>query len=119
MRLSIKSKQVLGVTTIVGLATIAVSLASLERLGRVTLDTAYAQAQLFSDAIFQRAQTVVRAGRDPVVALGSDEGLRSLLESSLIARQLAYVAIVDVSGVAIAHSDNSLVGLQVMNRDDA
>jgi signal transduction histidine kinase len=119
MRLSIKTKQVLGVTSIVALAVVVLSAFYLGSLARVRLEESEARGELLADAIFHRAQAVVRSGEDPATAIGSDEGLHSILESSLYAKQLTYAAIVDTNGVAIAHSDTALVGDTMPTYDDA
>ncbi|HUK34372.1 MAG TPA: ATP-binding protein, partial [Vicinamibacterales bacterium] len=85
---------------------------------QVRVDESQAYSDLLKGLILHRAQEVVRSVEDPVAALGSDEGLHSILEASLLARQLAYAAIVDTHDVVIAHSDGSLVG-QPMPEFDA
>src|SRR3954453_1705963 len=103
MRLSIKTKQVAGVTVIVSLAVVVLSAYYLSSLARVRLEESQAHGELLADAIFHRAQAVVRrGGEDSVAALGADEGLLSILEASVFARQLTYAAIVDREGKAIA-----------------
>ena len=119
MRLSIKAKQVAGVTSIVGLAVVVLSAYYLTSLARVRLEESQSRGELLANAVFHRAQAVVRSGEDPVTALGSDDGLQSILESSIYARQLTYAAIVDTDGKAIAHSDTSLVGQPMASYDDA
>ena len=92
----------------------------LSELARVRLEESRALGTLLSDAIFHRAQAVVRGGgEDSVAALGADEGLHSILEASVYAKQLAYAAIVDTDGKAIAHSDASLVGQTMTVYDDS
>src|SRR3954462_4958912 len=119
MRLSIKAKQVAGVTSIVGLAVVVLSAYYLVSLARVRWEESQARAELLADTVFHRAQEVVRSGEDPATALGSDEGLHSILEASAFAKQLTYAALVDTNGIAIAHSDNSLAGLPMQQYDDA
>src|SRR5438067_662885 len=118
MRLSIKAKQVAGVTFIVGLAAVVLSAYYLSSLARVRLEESEARGELLANAVFHRAQAVVRGGEDPATALGSDEGLHSILESSVYAKQLTYAAIVDTQGKAIAHSDSSLTGQTMPSYDD-
>jgi signal transduction histidine kinase len=113
MRLGIKGKQVLGVTSIVGLVVVLLSLLYLAGLARVSLDESRARAELVVNAIFHRARDV--AGVSPE-ALGSyealrrDPGLRSILESSLYSKNVTFAAIVDVNGVAVAHTDPAREG---------
>jgi signal transduction histidine kinase len=113
MRLSIKAKQVAGVTTIVGLAVVVLSGVYLSSLARVLLEESRGRGDLLAGAIYQRARTVVdenAEGRDPEEALRTDSGLRTILESSAYDKRVTYAAIVDVEDVAIAHSDPESVG---------
>src|SRR3989441_9367141 len=103
MRLGIKGKQVLGVTSIVGTVVVVLSLLQLSRLARVSLDESRARAQLLSNTIYHRAREVVNPG-DFAKALRDDPGLRSILEASLYDDNVTYAAIVDTSGLVIAPS---------------
>src|SRR5262252_2629352 len=105
MRLGIKGKQVLGVTTIVGTIVVVLSVMYLARLAEVHLDESRARAEFVAKQIFQRAHTVVGASADPYVALRNDSGLRSILESSLYAPDVTFAAIVDSQGIVVAHTD--------------
>ena len=110
MRVSIKAKQVAGVTTIVALAVAVLSGVYLGSLARILLEESEARGNLLAHAIYQRAHEVVESaeGRDPVEALRTDSGLRSILEASAYDKRVTYAAIVDVTGAAIAHSDADL-----------
>jgi signal transduction histidine kinase len=111
MRLGIKGKQVLGVTSIVGAVVVLLSLYFLSRLASVSLEESRARAVLVENAIYQRARDVV-ADRDPQ-AVKADPGLRSILESSLYSNNVTFAAIVDVNGFAIAHNNRMLEGTQM------
>jgi signal transduction histidine kinase len=110
MRLGIKGKQVLGVTSIVGTVVVVLSVLQLARLASVSLDESSARADLLAKAIYHRAQQVVVGGAEPLAALRVDPGLRSILESSLYSKNVMYAALVDVNGIAVAHADRSLEG---------
>jgi signal transduction histidine kinase len=110
VRLGIKAKQVVGVTSIVGVIVVALSLTHLAGLARVSLDESHARAALLQNAIFHRARQVVAEAANPHQALKDDPGLRSILESSLYSNNVTFAAIVDVRGIAIAHADPSLEG---------
>src|SRR6516162_9513432 len=110
MRLGIKGKQVFGVTSLVGVVVVILSLLHLARLARVSLEESKARAELLSKAVFQRAREVVTPGSDPYEALRSDPGFRSLLESALYSRNVTFAAIVDTHNVAIAHDDPTFEG---------
>jgi signal transduction histidine kinase len=102
MHLGIKAKQVLGVTTIVGLAVVGVSALYLSSLARISLEESRERGMLLVYAIYQRAREVVPGREDPRAALREDPGLRSILESSLYSKGVTYAAIVDVDGMVIA-----------------
>jgi signal transduction histidine kinase len=110
MRLGIKGKQVLGVTTIVGALVVVLSLMHLTRLASVSLDESRARAELLASAIFHRAREVVASGADPYRALAADPGLRSILESSLYSKNVTFAAIVDAQGNVLAHADPTREG---------
>src|SRR5439155_23231604 len=118
MRLGIKGKQVLGVTTIVGVVVVVLSVIHLARLAQVKLDESKARAELLANAVFHRAYAVVGERTDPYVALHSDAGLRSILESSLYSPSVTFAAIVDAQGVAVAHTDPALEGNHLPRADD-
>src|SRR5438128_8945576 len=98
MRLGIKGKQVLGVTTIVGAVVVVLSVLHLSGLASVSLDESRARAELLASAIFQRAHEVVVPRTDPYAALRADRGLRSILESSVYSKNVTYAAVVNVQG---------------------
>jgi len=102
MRLGIKGKQVLGVTSIVGVVVVILSVIHLSQLASVGLEESRARAQLLANAIFHRAREVVSEGDDPYHALRADAGLRAILESSLYSKNVTSAAIVDVKGLAVA-----------------
>jgi PAS domain S-box-containing protein len=117
MRLGIKGKQVLGVTSLVGVVVVVLSVLHLSTLARVSLEESRARAELLANAIFHRAREVVDDG-DLARALREDSGLRSILESSLYSKNLIFAAIADVHDTAIVHADRSLHGQKLAEGDD-
>jgi signal transduction histidine kinase len=109
MRLGIKGKQVLGVTSIVGAVVVLLSLYFLSRLASVSLEESRARAVMLEKAIYQRARDVVSLDGDRL-AVRADPGLRSILESSLYSDNVTFAAIVDAHGIAVAHVDSALEG---------
>lgn len=104
MRIGIKGKQVLGVTLIVGVVVVALSVIHLARLASVSLAETQARAELVANAIYHRAREVVAEGvADPRAALRDDPGLRSILESSLYSNNVTSAAIADTGGTAVVH----------------
>jgi signal transduction histidine kinase len=118
MRIGIKGKQVLGVTTIVGTVVVILSLMHLARLAQVSLDESRARAELLANAIYHRARGVVTEGTDPYAALRSDAGLRSILESSLYSKNVTFASIVDVNGIAVAHADPAVEGQPLLRAEN-
>ena len=103
--LSIKARQVAAVTSLVGVVVVAVSVLHLGELARVALEETKSRGDLLANAIYQRAREVVPDAPDPYRALREDKGLRSILESAAAYSQnVSYAAIVDASGIAVAHS---------------
>ena len=111
MRLGIKGKQIAGVTAIVGIAVLALSALYVTGLVEVVLRGSLARGQLLSNAIFHRAREVVTTSPDPYGALRSDPGLRSILESSIYGESVTGASILDASGIVIASSDTTRIGL--------
>src|SRR5215831_7258960 len=92
--MSIKSRQVAGVTTLVVLIVTALSAYHLATLARLSLQETAARGELLKQAIFQRAREVVPTAKDPYEALREDGGIRSLLDSSIgYSANVTYAAI--------------------------
>jgi signal transduction histidine kinase len=118
MRLGIKGKQVLGVTSIVAGVVVALSLLHLANLARVSLAESRARAQLMADLIFTRARDVKVDAADPYGSLRADPGLRATLTSSLLAANVTFAAIADRDGRAILHTEPQLEGQLLPPGDD-
>ena len=113
MPLSLKTKQVAGVTLIVGLAVVALGGWYLSSLARVLLQESRARAELLTKLIYERAREDVALGvdpNDPYARLKSDPGLDSILKSSIYSKGVSYAAIVDVNNRIIGHLDDTMVG---------
>jgi signal transduction histidine kinase len=118
MRLSIRAKQIAGVTLIVGLAVVTLSALYATRLSDLALQEHYASGQLLASGILHRAREVVRDSADPYEALRTDPGLRASLQATLYSQSVINAAIVDRTGRVIASNDTSMVGLQMARRPD-
>lgn len=112
MRLGIKGKQIAGVTAIVGVAVLALSVLYVAGVAAVVLRESFARGQLLSNAIFHRARAVVTESPDAYAALRADPGLRSILESSIYGESVTDASILDANGVVVASSDPARVGLR-------
>jgi signal transduction histidine kinase len=110
VRLGIKGKQVLGVTSIVVAVVVVLTLLHLATLARVRLEESQARADLLAKAIFHRARGVVGESGDQYQALRTDPGVRAILESALYSNNVTFAAIADVNGVAVVHTDMSFEG---------
>src|SRR6478736_4778408 len=110
MRLSLRTKQVLGVTALVGAVVVVLSLIDLGQQARVRLEESQARGVLLAQAIYQRAFAIVPEAADPYYALREDGGMRNILEASIYSKGVTYAAIVDTSGIVIAHYDPEQIG---------
>jgi signal transduction histidine kinase len=116
--LSIKAKQVAGVTTLVVAVVLVLSAYQLSSLSSFLLAETAQRAELLSSALFQQTVGVVRENPpDPYAALRNDRGIRSILESS-IGYAGTVAAIVRPDGVAIAHAFPSREGEVVPEQPD-
>jgi signal transduction histidine kinase len=110
--MSIKAKQVAGVTTLVVLIVAALSAYHLSTLARVSLDNAAAQGAMLAQTIRHRAHQVAQqTGGDRYAAIRNDAGVRAMLESSIgYSPTVSYAALVRPGGTAVAHSFPMLEG---------
>jgi signal transduction histidine kinase len=110
MRVGIRTKQIAGVTAIVGVAVVLLSAFYVSRLSRVVLDENKARGELLVNAILHRAREVAPVSADPYSALRVDPGLRAVLESSIYGKGVIYAAIIDPRGLVIAANDKAMLG---------
>ncbi len=110
--MSIKAKQVAGVTSLVVAIVAILSAYHLATLARLSLEETQLRGDMLARAVFQRAREVVPApGSDLSAALREDGGVRSILESGVgYGPSVTYAAIVDASGIAIVHAFRSREG---------
>jgi len=118
MRLSIRVKQIVGVTAIVAVAVVGLSGLYATRLADVVVNESYSRGQMLAKQILHVAGGVVTAGIDPYAALRDDPNVRAILESSIYDENVLTAAIVDVNGIVIAHNIPSQVGTTVKARKD-
>ena len=117
--MSIKSRQVAGVTSLVVIIVAVLSAYHLATLARLSLEETSSRGDMLRQAIYQRARAVVPTARDPYVALQEDGGIRSMLESAAAySGNVTYAAIVNREGIAVAHSFKSEEGQRVPDRAD-
>jgi len=118
--LSIKAKQVAGVTTLVVTVVLVLSAYHLTNLSAFLMEETASRAELLSQALFQRTSEVAREHpADPHAALRTDSGIRSILDSTIgYSENVTSAAIVRPDGVASAHAFPSREGLPVPEQPD-
>ncbi|MPZ19118.1 MAG: HAMP domain-containing protein [Luteitalea sp.] len=105
MRLGLKTKQVLGVTFVVGVAVCILSLINLVTLARVSLEEAKARNEMLASFILQRVIAVVSSPQQALAQLRADPVVRDLLDAtSAYERNVSYAAIVDAKNVVVIYS---------------
>jgi len=107
---SIKTKQVAGVTTLVVVVVAVLSAYHLATLTRLSLQDTGSRGEMLAQAIFLRARDVVaQGGADPYAALQEDGGVRSILEATYgYQENVIYATILDKDGVAITQQGERL-----------
>ncbi len=114
MRVSLRAKQTAAVTLLIALAMTALSVQHLANLARVGLEDSSGIGVLVGRMIYQRAREAIAAGGDPEAALQTDQGIRSILESTAVyGNNVTYAAVVDNDGRAIAHSFPAAEGQKI------
>jgi hypothetical protein len=117
--MSIKAKQVAGVTTLVVVVVLVLSALHLATLARLSLQETASRGDMLTHTILQRAREVAVAGADMNAALRQDGGVRAILESSIgYSPNVTYAAIVDPDGVAVAHSFRAKEGATMTPQED-
>ena len=118
MRFSIRVKQIVGVTAIVGLAVVALSVLYAARLTDVVFHESYSRGQQMANLILHHAGLIVTGDGDPYAQLREDTGLRSILESSAYSENITTATIVDTTGVIVIANLRSMVGQLSPPQDD-
>lgn len=108
--MSIKTKQVAGVTSLVVIVVFVMSGWQMATLLQLRLEQTQSSAQQLADVIFQRVYDVVSAEPvDPQKALREDSGIRSILLASIApsnpqGQNILYAVVVGPDGVPMVHS---------------
>jgi signal transduction histidine kinase len=114
MRVSLRARQTAAVTLLIALAMTALSVQHLANLARVGLEDTSGIGVLVGRMIYQRAREAIAAGGDPEAALRTDQGIRSILESTAVyGNNVTYAAVVDNDSRAIAHSFPAAEGQKI------
>jgi signal transduction histidine kinase len=118
VRFTIRVKQIVGVTLIVGLAVVALSVLYAARLTDVVLHESYSRGQLMAKTILHHAGVIVTGDDDPWAQLRSDIGLRSIIESSAYSDNITTATMVDTNGIILIANLRSMVGQLSPPQDD-
>ena len=110
MRLSIRAKQIAGVTAIVGVTVVALSGLYLTRLAAIIVAESHARAEVLARTILHRVTQLTIDPADKYAALREDGGLRAILEASVYDKAVTGAAIVDSTGFIVMHREPGLVG---------
>jgi signal transduction histidine kinase len=114
MRLSYQTRQALGVTCIVALTVIALSVVYLAAQAHALLAESELRGRMLANATYQRAFTLVRSRESAAADLQADPGLRAILLSAIgFAENVTYATITDVRDQALVHSSPTLEGTPV------
>lgn len=116
MRLSIKQKQVIGVTLMVALIVIALSLLQLINTAGVLLAESRDRFELFGSSVYTQAASAITTPETAYNDLRNSRYVQSALQSALYSQDTVDAFIVDPSGVVIASSDPDQVGKTLARR---
>ena len=116
MRLSIKQKQVLGVTAMVTIVVTSLTLLHLINLAQALLGGSRARAELLANAIYLQAREVVTDRKTSYDTLRTSHNVQAALEAWVYSQDVTDAVIVDPNGVVIASSDPVQVGATLPRR---
>ncbi len=118
MPLSIKQKQVLGVTTIVVLVVIGLSVLQVGTLVRVLLEQGAARAELVAASVIHQTGGAVLSRETAYQDIRSSPQVRLALETAIYSPEVLYAAIVDRTRTVIAANDPAQVGKTLPRGED-
>jgi signal transduction histidine kinase len=110
LRLSVRTKQVAGVTTIVFAVVVLLGGYYVLQLGDVLIRETRTRADLVASGVYQRISQLVQQGGDLRTAVSTDPGVQTMLELAGFSPNMMYAAVVDRDGVILAHIDRTKAG---------
>lgn len=114
MRLSLQTRQVIGVTLIVACSVLTMSVMHLASQARTLLAESELRGEMLTNSMFQRAFRLVKSRETAAADLQADEGLRAILQSAIgFSQTVSYATITDVRDTALVHSSPTLEGTSV------
>ncbi|MFM8534337.1 MAG: sensor histidine kinase [Acidimicrobiia bacterium] len=116
MRLSLKQKQVLGVTLMVACIVIALSLLHLVTTAGVLLAESRDRFELVASSVYSQAAAAITTPESAYDDVRSSKYVQSALQSALSSQDTVDASSVDPTGVVIASSDPGQVGKTVARR---
>jgi signal transduction histidine kinase len=105
MPLSIKTKQVTGVTLLVGLVVIVLAGWHLILVAKLLIDQTHERTTMMVNVVRERVARLVATGADMQRVLPEDEGLATILAAIQQDRRIAFASVVDRRGVILADGD--------------
>ena len=116
MRLSLKQKQVLGVTVMVALIVIALSLLNLINTAGVLLAESRVRFELYGSSVYSQAASAITSPETAYHDVRTSKYVQAALQSALYSADVVDAFIVDTTGVVIASSLPAQVGQTVPRR---
>ena len=110
MRLSLKQKQVLGVTAMVAVIVIALSVLHLANTAGVLLAESRDRFELFGSSVYSQAASAITTRESAYDEVRTNRYVQAALQSALYSADVVDAAIVDPTGTVIASSDPMQVG---------
>lgn len=118
MPLSIKQKQVLGVTTIVVMVVLGLAVLHIGTLVRVLLEQTLTRAQFVNESITHQVRDVIQTRETAYQDLRSSATVRSALEAAIYSPEVLYAVIVDTSRTVVAANDPAQIGRTLPRGED-
>jgi signal transduction histidine kinase len=115
MRLSLKQKQVLGVTAMVALIVTALSLVHLMNTAAILLEESRDRFELFAATTISQASSAIVSPETAYNDVRTSSYVQSALQAALYSADVVDAVLVDPTGVVIAGNDPLLIG-QTMPR---
>ena len=116
MRLSLKQKQVMGVTAMVVVIVIALSVLHLLNTAGVLLEESRDRFELFGSSVYSQVAKAIVSRETAYADVRTNAFVQSALQSALYSADTIDAFIVDPTGVVIASSDPEQVGKTVPRR---
>jgi signal transduction histidine kinase len=116
VRFSLKQKQVLGVTFMVAVIVIALSLLHLINTAGVLLEESRDRFELVGSSVYSQAAGAITSPETAYQDVGRSRPVQSALQSALYSTDTADASIVDPNGVVIASSNPDYVGKTMERR---